>query len=412
MHESVALSMTAADFDHSGLPAKVAALFGDEQRAALIALRRDLHQHPELAFAESRTSAVLEQALVMADPVSVQRVARTGLVARIRGRDRSAPVVAVRGDIDALPIQEATGLPFSSRNEGVMHACGHDVHAAWAIGAAYLLAARPATGDVLVVLQPAEEIGEGAAAVLQSGALDGVAAIFGAHVDRRFLVGQVVAQAGPLAAAADTFKITLTGRGAHGARPHESVDPVLGAALLIASLQGIVSRRVNPSVPAVLTVATMQAGSASNVIPEIATIGGTLRTIDPATRALLANEMRRVAHGIAVAHDLTAEVLIDLGPPPIVNPEQETAWARQAAAGLLGIDAVVPLGITNMAGEDFAYYMASIPGAFLRIGAREPGGEATPAHTPRFFAADGSLFIGAAVLAETARLASATLASA
>ncbi|MDQ6612327.1 MAG: amidohydrolase, partial [Gemmatimonadota bacterium] len=348
--------------DLSGVPQHVVTLFSDVQRAALLALRRDLHEYPELAFAESRTSATLEQALVMANPVSVQRVAGTGLVARIRGRDASAPVVAVRGDIDALPIHEATGLPYASRNDGVMHACGHDVHASWAIGAAYLLAADPAAGDVLVVLQPAEETGEGAAAVLQSGALDGVAAIFGAHVDRRFPVGQVVAQPGPLAAAADTFTITLTGRGAHGARPHESADPVLGAALLIAGLQGIVSRRVNPSVPAVLTVATMQAGSASNVIPETATIGGTLRTIDPATRALLANEMRRVAHGIANAHDLKAEVSINLGPPPIVNPEEPAQWAREAATALLGAGAVVPLGITNMAGEDFAYYMEKIPG--------------------------------------------------
>ena len=403
--------MTPAALDHDGVPTEVAALFTNEQRDALLALRRDLHQHPELAFAEARTCAALEHALAIAEPVSVQRVAGTGLVARIRGRDPNLPVVAVRGDIDALPIHEATGLPFASRNAGVMHACGHDVHASWAIGAAYLLANRPAAGDVLVILQPAEEIGEGAAAMLQSGALDGVAAIFGAHVDRRFAVGQVVAQAGSLAAAADTFRITLKGRGAHGARPHESADPVLGAGLLIASLQGIVSRRVNPSIPAVLTVATMQAGSALNVIPETASIGGTLRAVDPLTRALLADEMRRVAHGIAAAHDLTADVHIELGPPPIVNPEQQAAWARQAAVTLLGADAVVPLGITNMAGEDFAYYMERIPGAFLRIGAREPGGEATPAHTPRFFAADGSLFIGAALLAETARVASASLAA-
>ena len=221
----------------------------------------------------------------------------------------------------------------------------------------------------------------------------------------------MVVQPGSLAASADTFRITLTGRGAHGARPHESADPVLGAGLLIATLQGIVSRRVNPSAPAVLTVATMQAGSASNVIPETATIGGTLRATDPVTRALLGDEMRRVAHGIADAHDLTATVQIDLGPPPIVNPEPQAEWARQAALSLLGADAIVPLGITNMAGEDFAYYMVGIPGAFLRVGAREPGGEATPAHTPRFFAADGSLFIGAALLAETARVASASLAA-
>ena len=289
--------------DPSGVPVHVAALFTDEQREVLLALRRDLHQFPELAFAESRTCAALERALALANPVSVQRVAGTGLVARIRGLDPSAPVVAVRGDIDALPIHEATGVPFTSRNDGVMHACGHDVHASWAVGAAYLLANRPAAGDVLVVLQPAEEIAEGAAAVLQSGVLDGVAAIFGAHVDRRFAVGQVVVQPGSLAASADTFSITLRGRGAHGARPHESADPVLGAGLLIAALQGIVSRRVNPSAAAVLTVATMQAGSAPNVIPETASIGGTLRATDPATRALLGDEMRRVAHGIAVAHE-------------------------------------------------------------------------------------------------------------
>jgi hippurate hydrolase len=385
------------------------ALFTEAQRDALIALRRDLHQHPELSFAETRSCAALERALAMANPVSVQHVAGTGLVARIRGRDPNAPLVAVRGDIDALPIHEATGLPYASQTDGVMHACGHDVHASWAIGAAYLLANSPAAGDVLVVLQPAEEIGEGAAAVLQSGALNDVAAIFGAHVDRRFPVGQVVVQAGPIAAAADSFRITLTGRGAHGARPHESVDAVLGAGVLIVALQGIVSRRVNPSIPAVLTVSTMQAGSASNVIPESAAIGGTLRAVDPATRSLLADEMRRVAHGIAAAHDLVADVEIVLGPPPIVNPASQVAWAHEAAVSLLGADAVVPLGITNMGGEDFAYYMERIPGAFLRIGAREPGGDATPAHTPRFFAADGSLFIGAALLAEAARVASAAM---
>jgi hippurate hydrolase len=385
------------------------ALFTEAQRDALIALRRDLHQHPELSFAETRSCAALERALAMANPVSVQHVAGTGLVARIRGRDPNAPLVAVRGDIDALPIHEATGLPYASQTDGVMHACGHDVHASWAIGAAYLLATSPAAGDVLVVLQPAEEIGEGAAAVLQSGALNDVAAIFGAHVDRRFPVGQVVVQAGPIAAAADSFRITLTGRGAHGARPHESVDAVLGAGVLIVALQGIVSRRVNPSIPAVLTVSTMQAGSASNVIPESAAIGGTLRAVDPATRSLLADEMRRVAHGIAAAHDLVADVEIVLGPPPIVNPASQVAWAHEAAVSLLGADAVVPLGITNMGGEDFAYYMERIPGAFLRIGAREPGGDATPAHTPRFFAADGSLFIGAALLAEAARVASAAM---
>lgn len=401
--------MERSSLEQEGVPSHVAKLFSDRQRDALLALRRELHQHPELAFAEERTCQTLERALLTEQLVS-ERIAGTGLVARIKGRNPNAPVVALRGDIDALPIQEATGVSYASQHDGVMHACGHDVHASWAVGAAFLLASEPAAGDVLIVLQPAEEIGQGATAVLESGALRNVAAIFGAHVDRRFPVGQVIVQPGPLAAAADTFSIKLTGRGAHGARPHESADPVLAAGLLIASLQGIVSRRVNPSVPAVLTVATMQAGSASNVIPETATLGGTLRTVDPATRALLANELRRVVHGIAAAHDMSAEIGIELGPPPIVNPEREIGWAHQAAVKLLGREAITPLGMTNMAGEDFAFYMEQMPGAFLRIGAREPGGAATPAHTPSFLAADGSLFIGAALLAETARVASAALA--
>ena len=394
----------------AGVPGAVAALFQATQRDALVALRRDLHRHPELACAEERTAAALERALAGARPVTVERVAGTGVVARIRGRDPAAPVVAVRGDIDALPIQEATGLPYASVVPGVMHACGHDVHASWAVGAAYLLAERPAAGDVLVVLQPAEETGSGAAAMLATGALDGVAAIFGAHVDRRFAVGEVVAQAGPLAASADTFEIELVGRGAHAARPHQSADPVVGAAALVGALHTIVSRRVNPATPAVLTVATIHAGTAANVIPERATLGGTLRAVDPDTRRLLATELRRAADGVAAAYGLTATVRLELGPPPIVNPPLPAAWSRAAVETLLGPGALRPLGITNMGGEDFAYYMERIPGCFLRIGAREPGGEEIPAHTPQFHAAEASLFVGAAVLAETARVASAALA--
>ncbi len=385
-------------------------LFSPASRQALVALRRDLHRHPELAFAESRTAEALERALAPLKPASVHRVAGTGVVARIRGRTPGAPVVAVRGDIDALPIQEATGLPYASVNAGVMHACGHDVHAAWAVGAAHLLAERPAEGDVLVVLQPAEETGTGAAAMLASGALDGVAAIFGAHVDRRFVVGQVVAQAGSLAASADTFEVTLTGRGAHGARPHESADPVVCAAAVIGALQTIVARRVDPATPAVVTVATVHAGQALNVIPDHATLGGTLRAVDPATRALLAAEVRRLVEGIAAAYGLTATMTLTLGPPPIVNPEVPATWARRAVESLLGAEAVVPLGITNMAGEDFAYYMERIPGCFMRVGARLPGEPVIPAHTPQFHAAEESLFVGAAVLAEAARVASGELA--
>lgn len=381
--------------------------FSDEDRRALLALRRDLHRHPELSWQETRTQQALERALEAFGVRNVRRIAKTGLVATIPGRRPGASVVALRGDIDALPITEATGLEFASEIAGVMHACGHDMHASWAVGAALLLARDPAAGEVRVILQPAEELGAGASAVLASGALDGVAAIFGAHVDRRFLVGEVVAQAGPLAASTDTFSIVLHGAGAHGARPQEAIDPVVGAAELVLALQTIVSRRLDPALPGVVTVGALHAGNASNVIPERAELSGTIRATTPETRLLLTSEVERMAHAVAATHRLRAEVVISGGTPPVVNSADGAAWAARAVRQLFGNQALVPLGTTNMGGEDFAFYLERISGCFLRIGAREIDGERIAAHSPRFYPAEEALFIGASVLAECARVASA-----
>ncbi|MEO7512114.1 MAG: M20 family metallopeptidase [Gemmatimonadaceae bacterium] len=384
--------------------------FTDGELSTLVCLRRQLHRHPELSWKEYATSDRLAELLASLG-CEVQRVANTGVVARVRGRDAGAPVVAVRGDIDALPIQEASGLDFSSAVPGVMHACGHDVHAAWAVGAAMELCRKPAAGDVLVILQPAEEVGAGAAAVLASGVLDSVRAIFGGHVDRRFDLGQVIAQAGPLAASADAFTIELVGRGAHGARPHEAADPIVAAAALITALQTIVARRIDPAAAAVCTVGSVHAGVASNVIPERAILTGTLRAMDAHTRATLCEELERIATSVASAYGVRARVDVEHGTPPIVNPERESRWASAAARAVLGDDAVVPFGITNMGGEDFAFYQERIPGCFLRFGAREPGGETIAAHSSRFYAAEGVIFVGAAVLAECCRVASEALAT-
>ena len=381
-------------------------LLSDSLRADLVALRRSIHQEPELAFQETQTSAKLEAALHRIGVAEITRVAKTGLVARVKGLSGAAPAIAIRGDIDALPIREETGLPFASRTEGVMHACGHDVHATWAVGAAALLQASPAEGDVLIVLQPAEEIGAGAAAVLASGALDGAAAIFGAHVDRRFEVGKVVADAGPLAASADTFEIELVGQGAHAARPHESRDPIVAAAALVTAIQSIVARRLNPATPGVVTVGQIAAGNAPNVIPGSARMSGTIRAVEPQSRRMMTDELRRLAQGIGEAHGVTAVVRIPEGTPPLVNPETATMWSREAVTRVLGAQALVPLGFLNLAGEDFAYYLERMPGCFLRIGARENGGEPIPAHSPKFFPAEDCIFVGAAVLAECARVAS------
>lgn len=379
--------------------------FDVSERDALIALRRELHRFPELSWKEERTAGRLEEALRSAGITDIRRIAGTGVVARVPGTERSAPLTAIRGDIDALPIQEATGLPYASQVPGVMHACGHDVHATWAVGAAMLLAKAPARGDVIVVLQPAEEVGNGAPAILASGALDGVAAIFGGHVDRRFPVGHVVAQAGPVAASADAFTIEVLGKGAHGARPHEGIDPIVAAAAVVGAVQTIVSRRIDPGAAAIVTIGSIHGGSAPNVIPERVQLTGTVRAMLPAIRAALHRELHAVATSVAAAHGATANVTIENGPPPVVNTVQEAAWARSAAERVLGEGSVVPFGITNLGGEDFACYLERIPGCFLRIGAREPGGEPAPAHSPGFTAAEDSIFVGAAVLAECARTA-------
>lgn len=382
-----------------------------ELRDRLVALRRAIHQEPELALRESATAARLHDALRELGVGDVRRIGETGLVARVPGRESGAPCVAVRGDIDALPIHEATGLPYASRIPGVMHACGHDVHATWAVGAAALLVAQPARGDVLVILQPAEETGRGALAILESGVLGDVRAIFGGHVDRRFALGQVVADEGPLAASADTFEVELIGAGAHAARPHESRDPIVAMAAVITALQTIVSRRLNPVTPGVVTVAMVKAGSAPNVIPDRAVAAGTVRSVEPESRDTMLRELERIVGSVAAAYGLESRIMVEKGTPPIVNPPEATAWARRAAAAVVGDAQVVPLGSLNLAAEDFAHYMARMPGCFLRIGAREPGGAVIPAHAPTFYPAEESIFVGAAVLAECARVASSALAS-
>lgn len=387
----------------TALPATLG--FGGEDAARLITLRHELHRRPELSWQEEATAARLQAELTALGVADIRRVAGTGLLGRIPGRTSSGPPVVIRGDIDALPIQEATGLEFASETPGVMHACGHDVHASWTIGAALLLRKSPADGDVLVLLQPAEEAAEGAAAVLATGALNGASAIIGAHVDRRYPVGQVVAQSGALAASADFFRIELVGSGAHAARPHESADPVVGAAALITALQTLVSRRLDPALPGVVTVASVHAGTADNVIPGTAEVTGTVRAVDSASRDLLLAGLQTISVHVAAAHGLEAKVSFGAGTPPLTNQLGPTGWAREAVRTVLGPDALVPLAGANMGGEDFAFYLERMPGCFLRVGAREPGGPWLPAHSPRFYAADESVFVGAAVLAETARQA-------
>jgi len=384
-------------------------LFSTELRHRLTGLRRELHRYPELALQEFRTAERLCEELATLDLGTVDRVAGTGIRARIPGTNRGLRAVAIRGDIDALPITEETGVDFASVNRGVMHACGHDVHAAWTIGAAHLLKDDPASGDVVVLLQPAEETGQGAQAMIAADVLDGVAVIFGAHVDLRFEVGTVVAQSGNAAGSTDEFFIVLTGGGSHAARPHEGRDPIVGAAALVTSLQTIVSRRIPPGVPAVVTVSTIAAGTATNVVPRDAHISGTLRAADRDTRALLQAQLREMTAAVARANGLSAECQIRPGTPPLTNPPDIVQWAQAAVGRTLGDAALIPLPVPNLGGEDFAFYMERIPGCFLRIGGRRSDQEPVPAHSSGFLPDDGAVLVGAAVLAELARTASREL---
>lgn len=399
---------TAASYD-TAREARVAAalaLFTPAEREQLLTLRRGLHAHPELSWKERGTQARLVAALAHHGITDVRVVADTGLIATIPGTRAGAPVIALRGDTDALPITEETGLPFSSKIPGVMHACGHDMHASWAVAAALLLKRNPAEGEVRVILQPAEEVGEGATKILEAGALDGVHAIFGAHVDWRFAVGEVVATAGPLAASTDTFEVTFHGRGGHGARPQDTIDPVIGVGAFIMEVQTLVSRRLDPGLPGVVTVGVLQAGIASNVIAERARCAGTIRATTPEARTLLCDGVRSLAEGVAATHRLRAEVQLSEGTPPLVNTVRAAAWAQAAARGLLGDDALKALATANMGGEDFAFYTERMEGCFMRIGTWRAGRSRSGVHTPRFDPDEDALFVAGAVLAECARTAS------
>ncbi|MBM3884856.1 MAG: amidohydrolase [Gemmatimonadetes bacterium] len=383
------------------------AQFTAEERAQVLALRRALHVAPELSWQEHGTQRTLRAALEAAGITAIREVAGTGLVATIPGTDPTAPIIALRGDIDALPIAEETGLPFASTHPGVMHACGHDLHAAWTVAAGILLAKAPAPGTVHLVLQPAEEVGEGAARMLASGALDGVRAIFGGHVDWRFPVGEVVATDGAIAASTDTFEVVFHGRGGHGARPQDARDPIVALAAFVMEVQTLVSRRLDPGLPGVVSVTIAEAGSAANVIPERARVAGTIRATTPAARTLLCDGVRAVAESVAALHGVRAECTLSEGTPPLLNAPVAAACARAAVREVMGESALTALPTANMGGEDFAFYTERMPGCFLRIGTLGEGRSAAGVHTPRFDPDETALFIGGAVLAACARVASA-----
>ena len=361
----------------------------------LVRWRRHLHQHPELSFEEFEPTAYVS-AMLDEWQIPYDRPLRTGVVGHLRGR-HPGPTVAVRCDMDALPIEEQNTFDFKSSVPGKMHACGHDGHTSILLGLARTLSEMrdEIHGEIRLVFQPAEEVLEsGARHMIEAGAVDGVDAVIGLHLFSTLDTGRISLAGGPIMAAADVFELTIAGSGGHGAYPHQTIDPLMVAAGLVGQLQTLVSRRVSPLEPAVVTVGTLHSGTAPNVIPGSAFLSGTVRTLSEPLREQLERELRRMSELFAQAHGATVEIKYQKGNPVVQNDSQLAGFLRPAAAATVGERAVLTMAPT-MGAEDFAYYGSVAPSVFAFVGAGSRQAESDfPHHHPRFTVDERALGIG------------------
>jgi amidohydrolase len=375
----------------------------------LVRLRRDIHRHPELAFKEVRTAALVADTLREIGGIRVRTgVGKTGVVGDLGSGD--GPTIGIRADMDALPIVEANDVPYCSETSGNMHACGHDSHTAMLLGVAHLLkeefAAGKLRGNVRFLFQPAEEDegGEamsGAPMMIRDGALEGVDAVIALHVDSTQPFGQLTIREGPSSAAVDTFSARITASGGHGAYPHQGNDPLWMLGPVLMALHGVVARRIDPMKAAVVSLGQIHAGAASNVIPAEVYLQGTLRSFDPKVREQLIEEVERA---LAVVRSFGGDYRLDVqrGYPAGRNDATVSGWLAGTIADLVGPEAIDRTR-AGMGAEDFAYMTLEAPGAMFQLGAATPDGVHRGHHTPIFDIDERALPIGAAVLAETAR---------
>jgi len=378
-----------------GLQAEVEENVGEQ----IVDLRRDIHREPELGFDTERTA---QKVLAALDglPLDIETgVAENGIVATLRGGE--GPTVALRADMDALPIQEETGLPFASEIEGRMHACGHDGHTGMLVGAAHTLSGMQdrLSGTVKFVFQPAEEGGGGGKVMVDEGVVEDVSSIFALHLWPGLPFGKVATKAGPIMAAADAFEMEIIGSGGHGAMPHLAADAVVIAAQVVTVLQTVVSREVDPVEPAVLTVGEIGAGTAFNIIPEKARLGGTVRTLNSDLRERMPGRIEAVARGVAKGMRGDANLDYAFSYPVTVNDEGAAGYALGVARDLFGAQSVQELPNPSMTAEDFAFYLEKVPGAFIWLGLGE---DISGLHTSRFAFDEEVLSRGSALLAALA----------
>jgi amidohydrolase len=379
--------------------AAIAAAAGDEE-AGLIAIRRDLHAHPELAFEEIRTAGVVARELARLGIPHQTGVGRTGVVGTIQG-GRPGPVIAIRGDMDALPIAERTGLAFASQTEGKMHACGHDIHTSTLLGVAAILQklAPDMAGSVRLLFQPAEEILGGADAMIADGALDGVDFALGYHNHPEIPVGQFGYVRGATYAACDRFRIVVRGVSGHAAYPHTTVDPIVAAAQLLTTLQTVVSREVGPLDPCVVTVGAIHAGTVNNIIPDSCELLGTVRSLSAAVRATAEAAIRRMCAGLDAGLRTTTMLEWVPGVPPTMNADAVLDGSVAAIGRQLG-EVFVP-SVPSMGAEDFAVIAAKVPSFVLRVGSGAPG-RADHLHNSGYQPDEACIALGAQALARSA----------
>jgi len=362
-------------------------------------IRRSLHRHPELAYQEHNTSELICRELSRLGIDFSRGLAGTGVRAELRSG--SGPCIALRADMDALPIEEETGLEFASINSGIMHACGHDGHVAMLLGAAELLKKQKLNGRVVLLFQPAEESGNGAAAMIAANCLQDVDMIFSGHIDIHYPVGKLTVDKGLICSYTDPFTINIHGQGGHAAKPHETVDAIVVASNLVMNLQTLVSRRINPAHAAVVTVGRFSAGTVHNVIAEQATLEGTIRSAHPETRDRIISGLNRVIRGAAEMCNAEITLTLHDGLPAVVNDERSFAVAREAAKVVVGEDNIFSQRYPSLGGEDFSFYQQRIPGCMIRFGAALEIG-AGPAHSSRFDFDENVLSYGADWLAAAA----------
>ena len=373
----------------------------------LVAWRRDLHMHPEMGFEEIRTAGIVTEHLERLGYQVHTGIAKTGVVGVLQGA-RPGPTVMLRFDMDALPIQEANQVAYSSQTPGVMHACGHDGHVAIGMGVAALLQRHrdELAGTVKLVFQPGEEGMNGAEVMVQEGALDKYGprpdAAFGLHLWTQSPLGQAGTTVGPMMAAADRWSLTIKGRGGHGAQPHQTADPLVATAHIISALQTIVSRNVNPQKTAVVTVGTVNGGTAFNIIPGQAELSGTIRTFEKKVREIILQRMEALCQGVAAGLGVEADLKVDLLTPAVVNDAAMTSLMQQVAGEVLGQENMRD-DLRTMGSEDMAYFMNEVPGSFMFLGAGNAArGLDYPHHNPRFDFDEAALPLGVSILVETA----------